>query len=166
MQKFTKEDIKNLVDDFQLYSGNVKEISEIYGPHEHNAGSIGGEVRTAMNSFKFSATPMFCDRDYWTIELPDIKACLELGHGRVMHYRVPKIHLDPHLQKEYFIANDIYDQYNDFNDLSKIVRLGNLESLIGLDTLKTANDVMQMIILTYRSYPQKGSIPRARTTKM
>src|SRR5437868_3431950 len=111
MTVFTKNDIKNLLADLQLYSGNIREITDLHGPHQHNAGTFGGVIRTWMDSFSFSASPMFCDENSWTIELADPVESLRRGDRRLARLKFPKIHKDLALQERYRIANTLYHAY-------------------------------------------------------
>jgi hypothetical protein len=45
MTSFTKKDIKYLVDDLRLYSGNIARVTDLHGPHPHD-GHISGVLHT------------------------------------------------------------------------------------------------------------------------
>lgn len=90
MTAFTKRDIKNLLEDLKLYSGNIMKITGIHGPHTGNGGGIGGVIHTWMDSYKFSADPMFCDEETWCIHLSDPVESLRRGHRHIKFFPSPR----------------------------------------------------------------------------
>jgi hypothetical protein len=90
MTAFTKKDIRHLLDDLQLYLGNIAKITDLHGPHSHSGGHIGGIIHTWMDTFNFMATPMFCDEDTWTIDLADPLESLRRGHRSIASFTFPQ----------------------------------------------------------------------------
>ena len=154
MTKFTAKDIKNLLADLELYSGNIKKVTDIFGPHEHNP-SFTGIAHTCMDSFHFTATPMFCDERSWSIQLADPVESLRHGHRLLASFTFPKLYKTPRLQKKYRIANIIYDAYNNYSHVTEASRLRDYEREIGYEQLPTYSRVLKAIIDDFRSYPQK-----------
>src|SRR3954451_25087843 len=95
---FTKKDVKHCLSDLEIYSGNIREITDVHGPHDHNGGRFGGVIHTWMDAYNFSVSPLFCDDQSWTIELADPIESLRRGHRSITFFTFPKLHKDPALQ--------------------------------------------------------------------
>jgi hypothetical protein len=155
MKVFTKKDIKNLLADLQLYSGNIRDITDLHGPHASNGGSFGGVIHTWMDAFNFTAMPMFCGTDSWTIDLADPVESLRYGDRRMVSFTFPKLHKSSALQERYRIANLLYHAYNGYSDVTEASRLPHYERMLGYDRLRTYGHVLQAIVRDFRSYQQK-----------
>jgi hypothetical protein len=152
MKAFTKRDVKNLLADLQLYCGTIREITDIYGPHQHNCGTFGGKIHTWMDEFNFIATPMMCGDEYWSIQLANPIASLKEGNRLLATMCFPKIHKDPALQQRYQIANLIYHRYNGYSGVAENDRLRDCERELGYDGLATLRKVAAAIVKDFRSY--------------
>ena len=146
---FTAKDIRNLVADLTLYSGNIKGISKIVGPEEHNAGAIDGIIHTSMDEFPFSAMPIYSDDESWTIHLGDPVESLRHGQRMLVLLRFPKLHKDPELQKRYQLANFLYDRYSNYSNIVENDRLREYERQLGYDRLRTFQKVMTRLSATF-----------------
>jgi hypothetical protein len=155
MTAFTKKNIKHLLDDLRLYSGNIAKITDVYGPHPHSNGHISGVIHTWMDTFNFMAIPMLCDEDSWTIDLADPSESLRRGHRSITSFTFPKIHKHPDLRKRYQIANLIYKAYNGYSNVSEASRLSEYERMLGYDRLSSYGRVLDAIIRDFRSFQQK-----------
>lgn len=151
MTEFTKQDVALLLEDLQLYSGNISKITDVDGPHEFG-GSITGKIHTWMDQFSFMATPMFCDSDSWTIDLADPVESLRRGHRRITRLTFPKLHKDAALQKRYLIANLLYHAYNGYSNVTEASRLPDHERLLGYENFPSYSHVLEAIIRDFRSY--------------
>lgn len=155
MTAFTKRDVKRLLEDLRLYSGNIAEITDVHGPHAHSGNHIGGVIHTWMDTFNFMATPIFCDEDSWTIELANPMESLRRGHRSIVLFTFPKIHKRPDLQKRYRIANVIYKAYNGYSNVTEASRLPRYERILGYEKLPSYGRVLEAIIRDFRSYQQR-----------
>lgn len=151
--RFSRLDIKRLLSDLLLYSGNIKKITDVHGPHPHN-DYISGVVHTSMDSFNFMASPLWCDDTAWTIHLSNPVETLRQGHRSVIFFSFPKLYKNSELQKRYRIANLVYDAYNNFTNVTEASRLRDYEQILGYERLKTYNRVLAAIIRDYRSFQQ------------
>lgn len=155
MTAFTEQDIDYLLQDLQLYSGNIRDVSDLHGPHSHNGGTFGGVIHTWMDSFNFSASPMFCDEQSWTIDLPDPIESLRCGHRMLVLFSFPKLHKDPALQHRYRIANIIYHAYDGYSNVSEASRLPEYERVLGYEHLPSYGRVLEAIVRDFRSFHEK-----------
>ena len=155
MTVFTPEDVGHLLDDLQLYSGNITKITGVHGPHPQNGSLIGGVIHTSMDTFNFTANPMFCDEGSWMIQLADPTASLREGHRINTSFTFPKIHKDQGLQKRYQVANLLYTAYNGFSNVSEANRLLQYEQILGYTQLPSYSRVLRAIIKDFRSFQQK-----------
>lgn len=162
MTKFTPIDVKHLISDLQIYSGNIQEITNICGPHKHNS-SIQGTIRTGWDEFHFHATPMFCDDKKWTVHLKNPVVALQKGKGLLTPLTFPKIHKDSDLEERYRIANLIYSTYDSNSAMCETQRLRQQERELGYDRLPTYHHVLTAIISDYRSYKIRQKRPRRQT---
>jgi hypothetical protein len=153
MTRFTKKDIKHLLDDLRLYSGNIAKITNVHGPHS-GTGYIGGVVHTWMDAFNFMASPMFCDHESWTIDLANPVESLRRGHRSITMFSFPKLHKNPELQKRYHIANIIYNAYNGYSNVTEASRLPHYERILGYEKLRSYGRVIDAIIRDFRSYQE------------
>ena len=108
MTAFTKVDVDHLLADLRLYSGNIRELGEVYALSSSGVGSFGGKIHTWMDTFTFSALPVLCDEESWTICLVDPVQSIRCGGSIQSSFRFPKIHKDPALQERYSLANALY----------------------------------------------------------
>ena len=155
MTAFTKRDIKNLLEDLKLYSGNIMKITGIHGPHTGNGGGIGGVIHTWMDSYKFSADPMFCDEETWCIHLSDPVESLRRGHRHIKFFCFPKIHKNPRQQARYEIANTLYKAYNSYSNVTEASRLAEYEKMLGYHKLASYMEVLEAIVRDFRSHKEK-----------
>ena len=154
MTAFTAQDVTNLLDDLKLYSGNIRKITGLHGPHTPD-GHFGGVIHTWMDAFNFSAYPMFSDDDSWSIDLPDSVGSLQRGHRSIVFFSFPKLHLDPHLQERYRIANILYKAYNGYSNVTEDSRLSHYERLLGYHRLRSFGRVIEAIVRDFRSHQEK-----------
>jgi hypothetical protein len=156
---FTTEEFELLVADLLLYcgDGNIREITDTYGPTPHG-GRCGGVIHAHLDSFKFSTSDFHDQEAYWTIFLPDAKASITLGHGRIALLSFPKLHLDPLLSQRYQIANRIQYSYDYFSGMSESRRHRDLEAQLGYEHLPSYGKVLAQIIADFRSFEPPGSV--------
>lgn len=85
MHQFTAQEFRLLLDDLFLYcgDGNVREITDTYGPTPHGGGYCGGVIHTCMDSFKFMTAGLHDQKECWAIDLPMPAECMTLGHRRI-----------------------------------------------------------------------------------
>lgn len=152
METLTERDIQFLIEDLLLYSGNIREVDGLHGPHAHNAQQVGGVIHTWMDSFHFFTNPLFCDEYSWTIFIPNPFESLRQGHRITERFAFPKIHLDTTLKARYKTANILYNIYNGYTGITEKDRRGDLEDALGYEKLKSIHHVKQAIIRDFRSY--------------
>ena len=155
MEAFSKKDIRNLLSDLQLYSGNIKEVTDVYGPTPHGDHCIGGKIHTSMDTFNFMVVPHFCDTEVWRIQLADPVESLRRGHRSIVFFEVPKIHKDQELVKRYKIVNILYGSYNERSNMNESLRHPDYEAFLGYDHLPSYSAVLNAIIKQYRSVREK-----------
>lgn len=153
MHQFTAEEFRLLLDDLLLYcgDGNVREITDTYGPTPHN-GDCGGVIHTCMDSFNFTTAAFHDQKDCWAIDLPMPAACMTLGHRRISLFYFPKLHLDPDLSARYRIANIIHFSYTYFSNMDESQRRRDLELELGYAGLKAHGRVVAQIEKDFRSF--------------
>src|SRR6267154_1287783 len=135
MTAFCKKDIKYLIEDLKLYSGNIAKIAGIHSPQSSNDGHFNGVIHTWMDKFVFSAHPVFCDENTWRIHLSDPVESLRHGHRRIQILAFPKLHKNPKLQEQYHIANLVYKSYNNYSNVTEASRLSEYEKQLGYHKL-------------------------------
>jgi hypothetical protein len=154
MHQFTAEEFRLLLDDLLLYcgDGNVREITDTYGPTPHGGGYCGGVIHTGMDSFKFMTAGFHDQKECWAIDLPIPAECMTLGHRRIRPFYFPKLHLDPDLSARYRIANIIHYSYIHFSNMDESRRRRDLELELGYAGLKSYGRVVAQIEKDFRSY--------------
>jgi hypothetical protein len=153
MHRFTTKEFRLLLDDLLLYcgDGNVREITDTYGPTPHN-GDCGGVIHTCMDSFNFTTAAFHDQKDCWAIDLPMPAACMTLGHRRISLFYFPKLHLDTNLSARYRIANIVHHSYTYFSNMDESQRRRDLELELGYAGLKTHGRVVARIEKDFRSF--------------
>lgn len=151
-KSFSKRDIENLLADLNLYSGVIREITDIKGGNANGDLALSGIIHTGMDSFPFSAIPMVCGPDSWNILLTDAVASLRLGDRRTVVWQVPKIHKSPALAERYRVANLLYEAYNAYSPATEVCRLTHYETILGYLSLPTHAAVSAAIVKDYRSF--------------
>jgi hypothetical protein len=154
MSVFTDEDVKRLVDDLCLYSGNISDVTDLHGPHPHNGWQFGGVIHTSMDTFNFLATPLFCDDESWSIDLADPTQSLRQGDRSIVRFSFPKLHKDPQLQSRYRVANILYHAYNGYSNVTEASRLPHYEQMLGYENLSSFGAVLEAIIRDFRSFQE------------
>ena len=158
-KKFTRSEVKHLLSDLHLYSGNIKEITNL---ETSDQGHISGLIRTCVDSFRFFAIPMTCGGNNWCIHLPDNIECLRHGNGPLAVFTFPKIHCNPALEQRYKIANSLYDRYANCRPISESIRLPHLEQMLGYEKHPTAWSIVEAIIKDFRSHQQQQDVASAK----
>jgi hypothetical protein len=108
-----------------------------------------------MDAFNFSASPMFCDNDSWSIDLSNAVGSLQRGHRSIVSFSFPKLHLDPQLQERYRIANILYKAYNGHSNVTEASRLPHYERFLGYHRLRSFSRVIEAIVRDFRSHQEK-----------
>lgn len=153
IEEFTQEDADLMLEDLQLYSGNISEITDLYGLNIHG-DHFGGVIHTHMDAFNFSHDKIYSDEDSWAIRLTDPVESLRQGHQMISIFRFPKIHRDPDLKKRYEVANIVYSAYNNYSNVTEDSRIRDYEEFLGYDELPTYGHVLAAILKDYRSFQE------------
>jgi len=154
MHYFTAEEFRLLLDDLLLYcgDGNIREITDTYGPTPNGGGYCGGVIHTSMDSFNFMTAGLHDQKDCWAIDLPLPVACMTLGHRRNSPFYFPKLHLDAELSSSYRIANTLHYRYTYSSHMDEGQRRRDLELELGYAGLRSYGRVIAKIVQDFRSF--------------